>query len=146
MSRRIWTPGAGTIAATTTTEWESGVKARLLPVAVAGCLAIAATMSFAQDDKAQNSDKSLKEHATEIGAKVKSDAKEAAAVIKKDSKEAGQAIARGAKATGEAVKRETKAAGAAIKSGSKKVGTAVKQDATKVKEAVSGKGDGKDPG
>src|SRR5215467_2471024 len=120
-SRRIWMPGAGTIAAPRATGWHS-MKIRLRVAATAGWLAIASTIAPAQDEKPEADGHSIKQDAREVGARIKRDSQEAAAVIKRDSKQAGAAIARGARATGQAVKREAKAAGSAIKKGTRQVG------------------------
>src|ERR1700736_3818232 len=73
-SRRIWTPGAGTIGPLT---WESSVRARLLLAAAAAYLVLASTSS-AQDDNKPG----VKQDARDVGATIKRDTKEAVATVK----------------------------------------------------------------
>src|ERR1700755_1297007 len=77
MSRRIWTPGAGTIP---TTTWETGGKANLLLAAAAAGVA-SASPSSGQDE---SSNSSIKQDAKEVGATIKRDTKQAVAVVKRD--------------------------------------------------------------
>src|SRR5579871_4388877 len=100
-----------------------------IPVALMALLLAAATPLVVRADE-PSSDKSVADHAKEIGATVKDDAKKVGTVVKEDAKKVGAVVKEDAKKVGAAAKDTAVKVGEGAKEGAEKVKTAVKKKTT----------------